>query len=811
MTPLDSPPSITRHGPGWGAGVDFSSLRQEGLRRVQALAGGIWTDYNLHDPGVTMLEALCFALTELAYRADAEVADHLCGPDGSINFDRQGLFEPQRVLPCRAITAADLRAWLLDTVSGLADVTVSPRPTGLLRLRLRLDPEQPEDAAHAISMAVRREYCRQRGLGEDLDDRVVRFARWPCSLDADIEISGSCEPVSVLAEIYHVCARYITDAPAFRSADEMLLDGASPEQVFTGPSTRGRVEQRAADRGKFTERLPVSALAQAVRGVDGVRGLIHFALALETEGKARAVSAGSVPWRTRTRMLVLDVPGAGAKPGGVRLMRRGSHVEVDEGQLVREFADLGAAARRRGQKRDDALMAAALPRGRPLPQLRHASVQQHFPAAYGLGLHGLPADADVSQRTRIRQLSTYLALFDQVMANGQAQIENIRELFSPAAAEGPSYWWHVLDDDCVPGIESLYRREPDKIREQAFEAFDNAAARRHRALDLLLALYGQTYAQNTMRQFLGYLDTRTLESLLLRNKAAFLRESALGGADRAAGFDYTQPSPGTSGVQRLVSLLLGFESVPGSSLCAAWCGRGGTANETAPLLTTRLDSPHADNAIPLAVPVREANLATVQPAFRAPKLEQAILRAGVERKRWRWRPGEPDRSGELLLGPDENGQWWVMGEAASVAEASVLADRLRCWLLDLNHASEGLHVVEHVLLRPRTKGRGRQDFGAGADFHRLRVSVVFPAWTVRTKEPAFQNFAIESVKMAMPAHVAAQCLWLEFAEMEEFEDDLRNWQAELYRHAQDSNSATARSLDAASGQLILRLRRHGVA
>lgn len=810
MSPLDVPPSITRHAPGWGAGVDFASLRQEGLRHVQDLAGGTWTDYNLHDPGVTMLEALCFALTELAYRADAEVADHLCGPDGGIDFERQGLFEPQHVLPSRAISAEDLRAWLLDKVSGLADVTVSPRPTGLLRLRLRLDPEQPEDAAHDIEKSVRREYCAQRGLGEDLDDRIVPVAKWPCALDAEIEISGSCEPVSVLAEIYHVCSRFIIDAAVLRSADALLLDGTSPEQVFSGPSTRGRVERRDADDGKLAERLPVSALAQAVRGVDGVRGLNHFALELKAGDRPRSVSAGSVPWRTKTRMLVLDVPGAGARLGGVKLTRRGSRVEVDETRLVREFADLSAAARRRGQKRDDALLAAALPHGRPLPQLRHASVQQHFPAAYGLGPHGLSADADASHRTRIRQLSSYLALFDQVMANGQAQIEHIRELFSPDAAEGPSYWWHLLDDDCVPGIESLYLREPDKIREQAFEAFDDAAARRHRALDLLLALYGQTYAQNTMRQFLGYLDGRTLEGMLLRNKAAFLRESALGGGDRAAAFDYTQSPPGASGLQRLVSLLLGFESVPGSSLSAAWRGRGGTAGEAALLLTPRLDGPHADNTLPLAAPVRERSPTPLQPAFRMPTLEPPILRAGVDRQRWRWRPGEPGCSGELLLGPDENRQWWVMANAADVAEASQLADRLRRWLVDLNHASEGLHVVEHVLLRPRSKGCGPQDFGVDPDFHRLRVTVVFPAWTARTKEPAFRNFALESVKMTMPAHVAAQCLWLEFAEMETFEDDLQAWQEGLCEHAEHFSSETAASLDAASRKLVRLLLDHGV-
>jgi hypothetical protein len=35
--------------------LDFVSLRKQGIDYVQQLAGDIWTDYNLHDPGVTIL------------------------------------------------------------------------------------------------------------------------------------------------------------------------------------------------------------------------------------------------------------------------------------------------------------------------------------------------------------------------------------------------------------------------------------------------------------------------------------------------------------------------------------------------------------------------------------------------------------------------------------------------------------------------------------------------------------------------------------------------------------------------------------
>ena len=84
--PLDdmAPPSIRRRSEDDRAadGVGFQSLRALGIEATQLASGKVWTDYNLHDPGVTILEQLCYALTELAYRADLPVADQLCGPDG---------------------------------------------------------------------------------------------------------------------------------------------------------------------------------------------------------------------------------------------------------------------------------------------------------------------------------------------------------------------------------------------------------------------------------------------------------------------------------------------------------------------------------------------------------------------------------------------------------------------------------------------------------------------------------------------------------------------------------------------------------
>lgn len=49
---------------------DFESLKAEGLAYIQQYGGKDWTNLNASDPGVTILEQVCYALTELGYCND---------------------------------------------------------------------------------------------------------------------------------------------------------------------------------------------------------------------------------------------------------------------------------------------------------------------------------------------------------------------------------------------------------------------------------------------------------------------------------------------------------------------------------------------------------------------------------------------------------------------------------------------------------------------------------------------------------------------------------------------------------------------
>ncbi len=64
-------------------GMDYAFLREQGIKYLQKLGPRDWTNFNAHDPGITILEILCFAITDLSYRLGFDIAD-LLSPDVSL-------------------------------------------------------------------------------------------------------------------------------------------------------------------------------------------------------------------------------------------------------------------------------------------------------------------------------------------------------------------------------------------------------------------------------------------------------------------------------------------------------------------------------------------------------------------------------------------------------------------------------------------------------------------------------------------------------------------------------------------------------
>jgi hypothetical protein len=95
------------------ASQDYELLRSEGLKHIENLSSAIWTDYNAHDPGITTLEALCYAITELGYRTGFDMTDFLRSADGNL-VKGQALFTAKDILTVNPLTINDYRKLLVD-------------------------------------------------------------------------------------------------------------------------------------------------------------------------------------------------------------------------------------------------------------------------------------------------------------------------------------------------------------------------------------------------------------------------------------------------------------------------------------------------------------------------------------------------------------------------------------------------------------------------------------------------------------------------------------------------------------------------
>src|SRR3546814_17508799 len=93
--------------------MDYELLRSLGLKYIEELGSKSWTDYNAHDPGITIMEQLCYALTELGYRSDFDILDLMADKDGNL-AGLQTFFSAKKFLSSDNLTVAAYRKLLVD-------------------------------------------------------------------------------------------------------------------------------------------------------------------------------------------------------------------------------------------------------------------------------------------------------------------------------------------------------------------------------------------------------------------------------------------------------------------------------------------------------------------------------------------------------------------------------------------------------------------------------------------------------------------------------------------------------------------------
>ena len=775
--------------------LGFDSLRSDAIKQIQQFSGEVWTDYNLHDPGITILEQLIYAITDLTYRTDFDVEDFLASKDGNIDLEAQHLHAPAAVFPCRATTPLDYRKLILDAVPVTDNVWLTEQDQqgqcrGLYRLAVKLAQHLDEHERMVALDQIRAAYLNSRNLCEDLGEIVI-VDTLEYELCADIEVSSARHPAAILAEIYFECARRIASSVSITSYDQ-LVDRDEPfDQLFDGPFTRHGFFLDEDLREHQSEYL-VSTLISAVNSIEGVDHIRQLHLA--RNGKSYYDMIGPIG---SDQAFDLVIPG-NAQEIKVVITTNGRVLAIGLNELAARYHEIKFKYHvSRSTPQDLSLLYKPVTGvSRPLGQ--YFSIQNHFPVNYGINQQGIPDSASTAAKARTRQLKGYLLIFEQLLINFLANLDSVKTLFSAQAEASETYTVQALSSRQVHDLNALYPRDPGVFFSKLVAGFDNASERRSRLLDYLLALYGERFNQNSLRHFDFYSGAAEVEDVIVANKIAYLESIVELGRDRAAPPDYSAPPTGrrAGGLALRVGMLLGFEQRTTRPLTAAIREQGielvahheyqQFKADSDELLIINLDEIAESERDSFEQPPLTAlddnnSLQTVRdriadmPGLKSGQLSDLLLREGIYIERYRIGRLNSTRDYQLIFQIDQDRQWHL-GSYPDKPAAMRAANDLRQYLILLNKHSEGLHIVEHILLRPQHEAANAVT-GIDPDegFFSFRVSVIAPGWTARCHDRQFRLLAEETLLLNLPAHVYPEFYWLDLAQMSEFETLYEDW------------------------------------
>lgn len=572
--------SVISNKPPASPATDYEALRRAGMAYIEQYAHALWTDYNKHDPGVTTLEMLCYAITDLSLRTQLPMRDLLTSSFGSPDALCEAFATADLALPSCPVTELDYRklfidipgvrnAWLtkghktvhVNCKESVLSHVAAPSPgerwtqfdlNGLYDILISFDPIfiQIETAAtgnteavvrDAILASVKAAYLDNRLLCEDWNS-VAEVPIQRVMICADVDLATDAVISAVYAQILLVVQNYL-DPPVKRySLAEMQAktdtDGLplTIDRIFEGPLlTQGFILDDELEAAGLRASIRTSDLIQLIMGIPGVKAVkkVRINSLLPDPSKPCGAWKTVDPEGEKWCLHLAEGHQAQLCYDKVALAFYKDLIPVgslsDKAKALEQLEALQLEAYLANQKQVDEL---PVPTGSVFEIGAYTSVANDFPRNYGIGPYGLPASAGTARHAQAKQMKAYLLFFDQILANYLAQLVQLKSLF--AAEESPATYFAQPVTD-MPGIAELYYDDPGDLTDgyanldatlreilKEEEGFEDNPLRKNRFLDHLLGRFAENFSDYALLMFSLY-GERTGEEVL-QDKVAFLRE-----------------------------------------------------------------------------------------------------------------------------------------------------------------------------------------------------------------------------------------------------------------------------------------------
>lgn len=488
---------ISKKNAGFPAYLNFDKLRTEGIDYLGELSGKIWTDHNAHDPGITILEVLCYALLDLGYRTNIPVEDIIArNPSDTTKDDH--FFTAAEILSCNPLTIIDYRkllidipgvknAWLqvatdqkdicerrnnipTDVIVGINSQNIKTCDkylNGIYHVFIETEKNTEEEFTNEterkkytddLILTIKKTLLAHRNLCEDFAD-ITLLCKQKTGICADIELEAGTDTEKTYVAIIEKLRSFFSPSPQFYTLQQLLDKNKPIEDIFLGrphdiTASNGFIDTIELEKLKLKKEIHLSDVYNAIFEIPGIKKIKKIALRVEENGSIVQkkdwkilLPVNNIPDFLSTESFITfsinDVPILfDAKKYDALFELNFTH----NGKLLYEMPS--------------PYLNSEIPKGIYRADLdEYFSIQNDFPRVYGIADGGLADDVTYKRKAEALQLKGYLLFYDQLLCNYLAQLKNIRALFSVSKnnKENKNHTYFSNKLTTVPNLDKLLR------------------------------------------------------------------------------------------------------------------------------------------------------------------------------------------------------------------------------------------------------------------------------------------------------------------------------------------------------------------
>lgn len=696
--------------------LDYEKLREKAIQYAQQFSGNNWTDFNYHDPGVTILEQLCYAITDLAYRTQFPITDLLFLKNEKSHLKSDNLlFPPSRLFPTSPVLLNDYRKLLIGKIPEIKNGWVEPVKDdaagyqGLIDILVQSGRELNANEKQALISSVKSEFHANRLIGIDLNE-VIIMTGVKISLRGKIHIDPDMVGELLLAQIFSKVNDFLNPEIRFQHPDDLLKEGIEPDFIFNGPYLPfGYISD--ADLQPPIKGIYLSRIKELIAEVPGVKYVEELNLMKnEVRCHENLITFENDEFPMLDKNLFQDERAG----NNLIILKNNIHYKTDS-ITTQQFFNSQIAESLQNYKTPKIATQEIIQGRFTSDEIKaYYTIQHELPDIYGLGERSLPSSATPQRRAQAYQLKAYLTIFEQILANFLAQLVHTKDLFSINPDLNQTYFFQVPED--IPQLNKVVVDEnlntyKDKLAQINTE-MDPFIDRRNRILDHLLARFGETFPDDLLKKFenlRGLTSKNQIEYEMIQAKIRFLSQILPAGYRRGLGFNYQLPAWDTqnnAGLAHKLSLLLhiknqGQRSFVKPLLQQASINKEINAKEEWMMTTLLLENKQEIKVLRLN---KEASYQKNQVSFYSTNIQLIydLFLHGISKQFFSIvRTGNhPDFLYHLIYKSPQSDLEMVIFESLEEKECVEKLDQVNARFVALNESCEGFHLLEHILLRP---------------------------------------------------------------------------------------------------------------